>query len=88
MFSGHGSENLRFISPRQQGIDVAVGMTVDDPREDVGQIRERIDFVRLAGLDQGRDGGPMLGASVGTREQRVLPVERYQPFILPMSGRK
>jgi hypothetical protein len=51
-------------------------MTVDDAREDVGQIRERIDVVQLAGLYQGRDGGPMLGASVGTREQRVLPVER------------
>jgi hypothetical protein len=51
-------------------------MTVDDPREDVGQIRERIDVIQLAGLDPGSDGGPMLGASVGTREQRVLPVER------------
>src|ERR1700730_14329979 len=51
-------------------------MTVDDAREDVGQIRERVDVVQLAGLDQGRDDGPMLGASVGTGEQGVLPVER------------
>ena len=63
-------------------------MTIDDAREDVGQIRERVDVVQLAGLDQGGDGGPMLGTSVGTREQRVLPVERNRPFILPMSGRK
>lgn len=51
-------------------------MTVYDPRKDICQIPERIDVVQLAGLDQGRDGGPMLGASVGTREQRVLPAER------------
>ena len=62
-------------------------MTIDDAHEDVGQICERVDIVQLAGLDQGRDGGPMLGASVGTREQRVLPVERNYPSILPMSGR-
>ena len=51
-------------------------VTIDDAREDVGQIRERVDFVQLVGLDQGGDGGPMLGASVGTGEQRVLPAER------------
>lgn len=53
MFSGHGSEVLRFVGPRQQGIDVAVGMTVDDPGKDVGQIAERIDvmeFVRRYAL--------------------------------------
>jgi len=27
-------------------------MTVDDPGEDVGQIRERVDVIELAGLDQ------------------------------------
>ena len=64
------------VGPRQQLIDIAIGVTIDDAREDVGQIRERVDVVQLAGLDQGRDGGPMLGASVGTCEQRVLPVER------------
>jgi hypothetical protein len=46
-------------------------VTIDDAREDVGQIRVWVDVVQLAGLDQGRDGVPMLGASVGTREQRV-----------------
>jgi hypothetical protein len=30
----------------------------------------------------------MLGAAIRTREQSVFAVERYQPFILPMSGRK
>jgi hypothetical protein len=40
-----------------------------------------IDVVQLAGLDQRGDGGPMFGAAIRAREQRVLP------FILPMSGR-
>jgi len=30
----------------------------------------------------------VLGAAVRAREQRIFPIERYQPFILPMSGRK
>ena len=64
------------IGPRQQLIDIAVGMTIDDAREDVGQIRERVDVVQLAGLDQGRDGGPMFGAPVRAGEQRILPAER------------
>src|SRR5450432_4066079 len=72
----HGSEFLLFVGPRQQLIDIAVGVTIDDAREDVGQIRERVYVVQLAGLDQGRDGGPMLGASVRAGEQRVLSVER------------
>ena len=51
-------------------------MTVDDPGEDVCQIPERIHVVQLAGFDQRGDGGPMFGASVRPREQRVLSVER------------
>jgi hypothetical protein len=30
----------------------------------------------------------MFRAAVGPCEQCILSVERYQPFILPMSGRK
>ena len=67
---------MRSICPRQQLIDIAVGVTIDDTCKNVGQIREWVDVVQLACLDQGRDGGPMLGTSVGTGEQRVLPVER------------
>src|SRR3981189_947921 len=76
MFLGHGFEFLLSICPRQQLIDIAVGMTSDDAREDVGQIRERVDVVQLAGLDRGRDGGPMFGAPVRAGEQRILPAER------------
>ncbi len=63
-------------------------MTVDDPGEDVGEVGQRIDVVEFARLDERSDGGPMLGTAVRPREQGILSVERYQPFILPMSGRK
>jgi hypothetical protein len=32
-------------------VDVAIGMIVDDPGEDVGEISERIDVVEFACLD-------------------------------------
>ncbi len=51
-------------------------MTVDDPGEDVGKISERIEIVEFAGLDQSSDGGPMLGAAIGTCEQRIFTIER------------
>ena len=74
--SGHSSGCFRdAICPRQEVIDLAVGMTVDDPGEDVGQVGERIDVVQLTGFDQGCDGGPMFGAAVRTCEQRIFPVE-------------
>src|SRR5580692_9550173 len=47
-------------------------MAVGDPAEDVGQVGERIDVVQLAGLDRGRDDGPMLGAAIGACEQSIF----------------
>jgi hypothetical protein len=63
---------LTAISPGQELIDLAVGMAVDDPGEDVIEIGERIDVVQLAGFDQGGNDGPMLGAAVRAREQGVF----------------
>jgi hypothetical protein len=54
-------------------IDVAVWMSV--PGEDVGEVRERIDVVELAGLDERSDGGRMLCAAIRACEQCILPVE-------------
>lgn len=51
-------------------------MAGDDPGEGVGQVSERIDVVRLTGLDQRGDDGPVLGAAVGACEQRIFSVER------------
>jgi hypothetical protein len=76
VFSSHGFEVWLTVEPWQQLIDVAVGMTLDDPGEDVGEVRERIDVVELAGLDERSDDGPMLGAAIRTCEQCILPVER------------
>ena len=50
-FSGHGFEGLPAIGPRQQLVDVAIWMSVDDPRQGVREISKRIDVVDLAGLD-------------------------------------
>jgi hypothetical protein len=38
------------ICPRQELIDLAVRMAVDDPVKDVIEIGERIEIVQLAGL--------------------------------------
>jgi hypothetical protein len=87
--SGHGFEfGRRDIGPRQQIVDPAVRVAVDDLGEDVGEIAERLDAVELAGLDQRGDDGPVLGATVGAGEQCIFPVERDRSAILPMSGRK
>ena len=59
MFSGHGFEILLSVSPRQQPINVAVWMIVDDPGEDVGQMRERVD--ELVSSTKGRQRKPRLG---------------------------
>jgi len=40
------------IGPRQQVIDLAIGMTVYDLGDDIGQIGLRIDGVELTGFDQ------------------------------------
>ena len=83
------------VGPRQQLVDGAIGMTVDDPGEDVGQVAERIDIVQLTGLDQGGDGGPMFGAAIRACEQRVrrsstspnfTPSRRTSVAAAPRSG--
>jgi hypothetical protein len=45
VFSGHGFEVLLSVCPPQQLIDIAIGMAVGDPCEDVAQVGERIDVV-------------------------------------------
>jgi hypothetical protein len=64
------------VGPRKQLVDLTARIAINDPAEDVGQVGERIDLVQPAGLDQGRDDGPMLGTAVRAWEQRIFPVER------------
>lgn len=77
MFSGHGLElGSRDVSPRQQVVDLAVGVAVDDPGEDIGEIAERFDIVEFAGFDQRGDDCPVFSTAVRACEERVLAVER------------
>jgi hypothetical protein len=56
-------------------VDLAIWMSVDGPRQDVGKIG-RIDVIQLTGFNQGGDDGPVLGSAVRACEQRIFPVER------------
>ncbi|MGY4501291.1 hypothetical protein ACVWYH_005222 [Bradyrhizobium sp. GM24.11] len=88
MFSGHVLERSgNWIGPRQETVDFAVWVTIDDLCDDVGEVGVWFDIDELAGLDQRGDDGPMLAAAVGAREECVFAVQRNYPSILPMSGR-
>ena len=51
--SGHVSERLLAgIGPREELVDAAIGMAVDDLGDDVGEIDLRIDGIKFAALDQ------------------------------------
>ena len=69
------------VGPWQEIVDLAVGVAVDDPSDDVGEIAERLEF---AGFDQRSGDGPVFGAAVGAGEKRILSVER--PFCSYRSG--
>ena len=77
-----------FPGPRQQFIEAVDGMPVDHAREHIAQVGVGFDAVEFAGFDQRTDDRPPVTATVASGKEMVLPPERYQPFILPMSGRK
>lgn len=52
-FSGGRAQDRR-TGPGQALIDLALGMALDDPRDDIGDVGLRIDGVELRGLDQER----------------------------------
>ena len=77
MFSGHGLEcGYRRVGPRQEIVDVAVGMSVDDFGDDVRQIVMGIDAAEFAGFDERGDDRPVLATTIRACEERVLAVER------------
>jgi hypothetical protein len=77
VFLGHGFEILRWrVGPRQELVDLAVGVVVYDPRDDVGEICVRLDAAEFAGLDERSDCRPVHGAAVRAGEERVLPIQR------------
>jgi hypothetical protein len=61
---------------------------IGNPGQHVGEPGLRIDVVELGSLDQREQHGSAFAAAIGTGEQPCLAAEGYQPFILPMSGRK
>jgi hypothetical protein len=80
VFSGHVFEGRHGgVCPRQQLIDLAVGMTVDNFGDDVGEIAVRFDTAELAGLNQRSNDCPALATAVGTGEERILAVQRDRP---------
>lgn len=67
------------VIPRQETLNLALHMAVDDRGERSGQIGLRINSVKLAGLDEGGDGRPVLGSSVMSSEERVLSIKGNRP---------
>src|SRR5665213_2050046 len=77
MCSGHGLEIWRGgIGPWQEIVDLAVGMVVDDPGDDVGEVGLGLDAAELAGLDERGDDGPVFTTGVGAGEESIFSVER------------
>lgn len=62
------------IGPRQQAIDLAIRVAVDDPGDDVDEVGVRLYADELVGLDQRGDDGPMFTAAVGADEQGILAI--------------
>ena len=72
LFLGHCLEvGDRGVGAGQEFVDVAVGMAVDDPGDDVGEVGLRIDGVEFAGFDERSDDGPMLGSFI--RRDLMMP---------------
>ncbi len=82
----HRSHGLGVV-PGQQLFDVRLFVPASNGCQDGGQIALGLDPVEFAGLDQGRDDGPVLCASIMACEERIFAIEGQFPFLLPMSGR-
>ncbi len=67
--------HLDGVVPRQQVVDLALFVPVDDGLEGLRQVGMGLDGVEFAGLDQRGDGGPVRGTGVMTGEERVLSVQ-------------
>lgn len=80
MFSGHGLALFGGgVGAREQFVDGAVEMSVDDLGQHVGEVGVGFDAAEFAIFDQRGDGGPIVAAAVGTREERILAIESKRP---------
>jgi hypothetical protein len=57
--------NLRFPNPWQQTLETVDGVTIDHPREHIGEVSVGFDAVEFAGFDQRTDDRPTVAAAVG-----------------------
>ncbi len=67
-----------FECPRQQLIDPALPVAIHDCRECTGQVGQRIDRIKLTGLDERGDGRPILCSGIVTRKECVLAIQGYR----------
>ena len=70
--------NLRFPNPWQQILETVDWVTIDHPREHVGEVSVGFDAVEFAGFDQRTDDRPTLTTSVTACKQVVLAAERHR----------
>lgn len=79
-FSGHGAFGIGAdVGERQQLIDAAYGMPVDDPGDDVIEVGRWIYAVHLAGLNQRGEDRPKVPAAVGSFKEVVLAPQCDRP---------
>lgn len=65
---------LSRIGPAQQLTNATVGIAVDNPADDFGEIGVRLDAVNLCGFDERGGDGLMLRATVESDEQCIFLV--------------
>jgi len=63
------------VVPGQQLFDICLFVPACDGCQDTRQISMRFDAIEFAGLDQGRDDGPVLSAGIMSGEERVFAVQ-------------
>lgn len=71
MCRSHGND----LVPREQILDLALLVALDDGGERGGQPSMGIDAVHLAGLDQRGDDGPVFSAGIMASEERIFSVQ-------------
>ena len=65
--------------PRHQFVDAFLRPAVDEVCQQIREIGLRIDAVKLAGLDQGRQAGPVFPAFITTRKKTIFPRKTNWP---------
>ena len=78
-WSGGLGDDLWRIGPRQQLVDAALQMTVDQFGDHVLDVGLRFDPAELAGRDQRRQDRPVFSAALRAREQAILARQRQRP---------